>query len=205
MSWRTGLASLFLAAAMPLSAYAEQGDFMLRVRGIAVTPQEDADIKTIGGDVDIDTAYVPEVDISYFLTDHLALELIAASPRHEVTAINTAAGSLDLGHVRLLPPTLTLQYHFMPESRIKPYVGAGINYTVFYNERLAGGGEIDYDDSFGFALQAGIDFNVRGNWYVNVDAKKVWLETSVDINNGAVTADVEINPLIVGGGIGYRF
>jgi outer membrane protein len=178
------------------------GDIMVRARAIGVIPDEDAST-SIGGNVSVSNDWVPEVDISYFVTDNIALELIAATTRHDVS--HTAAGSL--GKVSLLPPTLTLQYHFLPKARFSPYLGAGVNYTVFYNEDAPGGGitAIDYDDSFGWALQAGVDYALTDNWYLNADVKKIFLSTDVSINNGAVTANVDLDPWVVGFGVGYKF
>ncbi len=172
-----------------------------------VSPDESATIVPIGGDVDIDTSFVPELDISYFFTDRIAAELILAVTPHDVMAIGTAAGNIDLGDVTLLPPTLTLQYHFLPEGTIHPYVGAGINYTVFFNDDLPAGGiatSIDYDNSFGFARQGGIDFDVNENWFLNVDVKYISINTDVTINN-AISADVDIETWVFGIGIGRRF
>ena len=185
------------------AAIAAGGDspWMIRVRGLAVIPDEDASVAPIGGDVSVDEDYVPELDISYFFTDNIALELILATTDHDVS--HSAVGSL--GSVALLPPTLTLQYHFTQNETIKPYVGAGVNYTFFYDEDGVPGLPIDYDDSFGWALQAGVDVKINDNWYWNVDVKKVFLETDVSIANGAVTADVDIDPWVVGVGFGYRF
>lgn len=210
---RTAVAALALGmlagvAAVP-EAQAQQGfsgksagDIMVRARAIGVIPDEDA-TTSIGGNVSVSNDWVPEIDFSYFVTDNIALELIAATTRHDVSS--SVAGSL--GKVSLLPPTLTLQYHFMPKERFSPYVGAGVNYTFFYNEDAPGGGinSIDYKNSFGWALQAGVDYAVGGNWYVNADIKKIFLSTDVSINGGAVTADVDLDPWIVGFGVGYKF
>ncbi|MEX1155165.1 OmpW family protein [Parvibaculum sp.] len=210
---RTAVAALALGmlagmAAAP-EAQAQQGfsgksagDIMVRARLLGVIPDEDAST-SIGGNVSVSNDWVPEVDISYFVTDNIALELIAATTRHDVS--HTAAGSL--GKVSLLPPTLTLQYHFLPKERFSPYVGAGLNYTFFYNEDAPGGGitSIDYENSLGYALQAGVDYALTDNWYANVDVKKIFLSTDVSINGGAVTADVDLDPWIVGLGVGYKF
>ena len=112
-----------------------------------------------------------------------------------------------MGSVWLLPPTLTVQYHFAPTSRFSPYVGAGLNYTIFYNEKKGALRSISYDDNIGYALQAGIDYAIAGAWSLNVDVKKLWLNTDVKANLGgtALKADVDINPWIFGVGLGYRF
>lgn len=168
-------------------------------------PDESADISPIGGDVSIDNSIVPELDFSYFFTKNIAAELILATTPHDATAKGTALGNVDLGDVWLLPPTLTLQYHFYPAENIKPYVGAGINYTYFYGEDKASGiTSIDYDDSFGGALQTGVDVDIHDRWVLNADVKKIWINTDVTINN-TVHADVDINPWVIGIGVGYKF
>ncbi len=183
------------------------GDFMLRTRAIAVIPHEDASISgaITGSDIDIDTSVVPELDASYFITDHIALELIAAVTPHDVSTKNSSAGALDLGSSWLLPPTLTAQYHFTQFGAWKPYVGAGVNYTVFFNEDAGVANDVHYENSFGPALQAGMDYLLDDHWMINFDVKKIWINTDVKFNGGAVRADVDINPWLIGFGIGYRF
>ena len=179
------------------------GDIMVRARMIGAIPDEDATVTVIGGNVSVSNDWVPEVDFTWFVTDNIALELIAATTRHDVSS--SVVGSL--GKVSLLPPTLTLQYHFMPKERFSPYVGAGLNYTFFYNEDAPGGAvtSIDYENSLGYALQAGVDYALDDNWYANVDVKKIFLSTDVSINGGAINADVDLDPWIIGLGVGYKF
>ncbi|MEN8145633.1 MAG: OmpW family outer membrane protein, partial [Gemmatimonadota bacterium] len=131
------LGALLLAAAGPLAAQdSETNPWQLRLRGLAAVPDEEATISVIGGDVEVDDAYVPELDISYFLSDQVALELVLATAEHNAVAVQTSLGAVDLGSVWLLPPTLVLQYHFLPAGAFQPYLGAGINYTIFYNTEL---------------------------------------------------------------------
>ncbi len=197
-----------IASAVPMTAAAkEAGDLLMRARVIYVAPDESA-TTSIGGTVGLNNDIVPELDFTYFLTDNIGVELILATTKHSATAINTALGaSVELGNAMLLPPTLTLQYHFNPKGVLSPYVGAGINYTFFYSENAAGGAitDIDLKDSFGLVLQAGVDFKVNDKWSFNVDLKKIWLNTDVSINGGGVTAELDINPWIFGVGFGYTF
>ena len=180
---------------------------LIRGRMLAVIPQSDADITVIGGDTQLSNSYVPELDLTWFFTKNIAVEAIAAISPHDVEATGTSLGTVDLGSVWLLPPTVLLQYHHPMDNGFKPYVGAGVNYTVFFNEDAPGGTvtNIDYENSFGWALQFGVDYMINKHWLVNVDVKKLFLSTDVSINNGAIKADVDINPWIVGAGIGYRF
>ncbi len=204
------LALLLCAGEAAAETWKKQGDILLRGRAVGVIPVEEQDVRPVGGNTDISNQVVPELDVTYFFTDHIAAELIAAVTPHDLNHEKSSAGDVDLGEVWLLPPTLTLQYHFDPvtKRKISPYVGAGVNYTTFFDEEFdAPVTRIDYDDSFGLALQAGVDVPVSGNWFVNLDVKKVWIETDVEIDLGATKLDgeVSIDPWIVGAGVGYKF
>lgn len=183
--------------------------WQFRLRGIAVAPDESASIDVIGGDVDISSAFVPELDITYFFTKNWSAELILATTKHDVKAINTAAGDIDLGEVWLLPPTLLAQYHFTG-GKMVPYVGAGVNLTLFYgvDEGLVAD-DVDYDTAVGFAFQGGFDYMLNDKWFLNVDVKKMFLNTTATVNattalSATVDADVDINPWIIGFGFGFK-
>ncbi|MCI5050216.1 MAG: outer membrane beta-barrel protein [Rickettsiales bacterium] len=178
--------------------------FMIRARIINLSPDESSSTN-IGGDVTASDAFAPELDFTYFFTDHIAAELIAATTKHDMGAANTALGNLDLGHVWALPPTLTAQYHFNPHGQVRPYVGAGLGYVVWYNESSGQVNDIDYDNGISYALQAGIDIGLNDHWAVNADIKKLWHNVDASINSGAVTADVDLDPWVFGVGIAYRF
>ncbi len=205
-------------------AHADTNPWMVRGRLLAVMPDESGDLSTSGtalpGNVDIKNQYVPELDITYFFTENIAAELILAVTPHDVKATGvTVPGALtdatiDLGDVWLLPPTLTLQYHFQNGTSFTPYVGAGINATLFFNEDkgpVANG--VDYDPSFGLAAQVGFDYDLDGapgGWALNADVKKIWINSDVTIDftdalGATVKADVDINPLVVGVGLGYKY
>lgn len=186
----------------------EAGDLLVRLRGIGVLPDESG-TTTIGGDIEIDNAYVPELDFTYFFTKNIAAELILATARHHVEVKDSALGDVDLGHVRLLPPILALQYHFFADGKVSPYIGAGVNYTVFYDADKPNNAlidDVDYDNRFGWALQAGMDWQIFERWSLNFDVKKLWLPAAVSVNDGAVKSrNADIDPWIIGVGVGYRF
>ena len=209
------------AAMMGTTAFAQENPWQVRGRVLGVYPDESGDLSVGGtamaGDVDIDAGYVPELDITYFFTDNIAAELILGVTPHDVKATGVGAvggANVDLGDVTLLPPTLTLQYHFKNDSNVTPYIGAGLNYTLFFDENAGPvADDIDYDASFGGALQAGLDIDmdgVPGGWLFNIDVKKIWINTDVTVDfttalGATVDADVDINPLVVGVGFGYKF
>lgn len=184
--------------------------WMVRGRALFVMPQEEANLKiggspVVGGKVDISNSVVPELDITYFFTKNIAAELILGVTPHNVKGAGSLAGAR-IGSAWLLPPTLMLQYHFTDLGAFKPYVGAGVNYTVFFNEKAKGGfTDFDLKDSFGFALQAGFDYMIDKHWGFNFDVKKIFLEPKVKVNNGLVTGKVKIDPWLIGAGVTYRF
>jgi outer membrane protein len=187
------------------SAWDAQERFMIRARLIDVIPNDDSST-TIGGTIDPEFGIAPEVDFTYFFTDHFAAELIAATTKHDVKAKNTALGSLDLGSVWALPPTLTAQYHINPHGQIRPYVGAGLGYIFWYNEDEGPVvNDIKYESGISYALQAGIDVGITEHWSWNVDIKKLFHNVDAKVNGGAVRADVDIDPWVIGTGIVYRF
>lgn len=201
--------ALLATALSPLAfvspASADAGDWLIRGRGIAVMPDSGGST-SIGGSPEADNAVVPEVDFSYFFTDNIAAELIVATSPHDLSAKGTSLGDLDLGDTMILPPTLTVQYHFSPKSQFSPYVGAGINYTMTYNEDDGKDTTaLEADNGFGWALQAGMDYWVDEHWGLNFDVKKIWVDVDASINNGAITGNVELDPWIVGAGVSYRF
>ncbi|MFC3676432.1 OmpW/AlkL family protein [Ferrovibrio xuzhouensis] len=197
------------AQAEPQSAGKSAGDIMVRGRVIGLLPDESSSVTVIGGDVDASNAWTGELDFSYFFTDHIAAELIAATTKHNMSVKNGTGGDTGLGNVWLLPPTLTLQYHFLPKSDFSPYLGAGVTYAVFYNEDVAAGlRKVDYDNAWGVAFQAGFDYRLTDRWYFNADVKKILLNTDVTVttsNGTVIRADTDLDPWVVGVGLGYKF
>ena len=187
--------------------------WQVRLRAVGVAPDESAKIGIIGGDVAISNALIPELDFTYFFTEHFAAELILGTAKHDVKAVNTAAGNVDLGSVWLLPPTLTAQYHFYTSDQkvFKPYIGAGVNYTLFYNVKSGDVAGVEYDNALGYAAQVGFDLMLDDTFFINFDAKRLFLSTdvTVDASNLApglsIPAEVDINPWLIGVGVGMKF
>lgn len=172
------------------------GDHMIRVRAIAIEPDGAGTDGLTGADVEGN--FTIEVDFTWFLGDNWAIEAIAAMSSQEVTI-----GGGSLGSVHHLPPTVTAQYHFAPEGKVRPYVGLGVNYTLFYSETGALS-TLDLDNSFGFAGQLGMDFAMGETMSFNVDLKYINIEADVS-SGGIPIGTVEINPWVLGFGFGHRF
>ena len=218
-----GTAAL-VAAGMATPAAAQDrtglatGDVLLRLRGIVVAPNDSS-----GGinptfpteHIKVDTAVMPEVDITYMATDAIGFELIASTTKHDASGTGGTTGSIGkLASTWVLPPTLTAQYHFNAHGHVRPYLGAGINYTVFWNEKASRGLEnavgktrVHMSDSFGWAAQAGVDVDVSPKMFVNLDVKYIDMDTRARLDTDALGTErvrVHIDPLVFGVGVGFR-
>jgi len=224
--------------AFAAGAHAEAGDIVVRLRATNVDPDVSSSLgkKTdqaygtgtavalygsAGAKLRVDDQWIPEIDFSYYFTKNIAAELILATgTRHDVktSSFNPATLTTNkLGSVNLLPPTLTLQWHFMPDQSFDPYLGAGVNYTYFMDKNLTAQGvpgvgpqKIKLEnDSWGGALQAGFDVNLKDRWLLNFDVKKVWISSDVKLNllgGGYRKIDsLDIDPWVISVGIGKKF
>jgi outer membrane protein len=208
---------LAIAVATPASAQVEAGDVLVRARAILVSPTEDSGPVTPGfptGSVGVSDRAAPEVDFTYMVTDHIGAELILATTKHDISARGALSALGNVASTRVLPPTLTLQYHFAPKAHVRPYVGAGINYTTFYSadasrslEAAIGKTDVSLKDSFGYALQAGIDVDLTPRVFLNFDVKYIDIDTTARLTTGGAVnrVDVSIDPIVPAIGIGMRF
>ena len=214
-------------SASPVMAY-DAGDWLVRGRVININPNDDSGQLYLntgdsgylgeGKGVKVNSDTVPELDITYMLTKHWGLELILGYSEHTVKGKKSWGSLGDVIDTKVLPPTLTLQYHFLPDSTIRPYVGAGINYTHFFDEDVAGnvlnvpGAKVKLDSSWGLALQAGVDVAINQDWFVNFDVKYIDIDTEAHFSdvlaaNSGIKAKInaDIDPIVWGIGIGRRF
>ena len=188
-------------ASLPASAY-EGGDWRTTIGMTNIQP----DNPVLDDNGSVDDATQLSFTGAYFFTDNLALELLASLPfQHDVTADGIAPGAgIAVEH---LPPTLSLQWYFNNESPVTPYIGAGVNYTIFLDETGYGalaGVDVSVDDSVGFALQAGLDYSFTDNLFMNVDFRYISIESDASVG-GSDIGKVEINPTTVGVSLGYKF
>ena len=218
---------------LPLSPVANaqdyNGNFMVRLQAAEVFTQDHLkslrsvsgapvrDLENAGFNAVVSDQLLPTATLTYFFNKNLAVELFCCFSRHHVDLSAPPAFSTLSGKVAetwIFPPALTLQYHFDGMGAFKPYVGVGAQWIHFFNEgtgsnTLQSSG-VNFQDAFGVTLQAGLDVAIGNGWYLNADVKKSWLGTTAIWQNSAVTggniaAKVDLDPLIVSGGIGYRF
>jgi len=221
----TGACLVALGLVGPVSsamAY-EAGDWLVRGRIINVNPNDDSGnlyvgtgtSVSLGEGVTVTEDTVPEIDFTYMISPHWGVELILGYSEHDVGTRGLPA-AIGLGRVietKVLPPTLTLQYHFLPNGSIRPYVGAGINYTYFFDEEVQGpldipGAKIKLASSWGLAAQAGVDIAIDDDWFVNLDIKYIDIDTKARFSGtsvGSANINTQIDPVVYGIGIGRRF
>ncbi len=179
----------------------KESPWLIRARAVHIETANKSDpFPGVGrNQVTVDDKTIAELDISYFFTPNWAAELILTNPQKQ----NVRANGNKIGSFTHLPPVLTLQYHFTPQSKISPYVGAGINYTRIWNDNL--GGLSLEKDSIGGALQIGVDYKIDRHWLVNFDVKKVQIRSNVSAADGSHVTSVKVDPWLIGVGVGYRF
>ena len=185
------------------------------------------DLGAKGQKATTDDVIIPSLTLTYYLNKNLAVELFCCAAS---TGVNvaipgsaTATGNAvngEVAHTAVFPPVLTLQYHFDPIANLRPYVGVGFEYIHYFNEKLGSNAlnqyapgavrfvDVKMKDSWGVALQAGVDYDLGGGWSLGVDVKKVWLDTEITwiADTGhQVKAKHDLDPLYITANIGYRF
>ena len=189
-------------------AVTSQSPWQIRLRALGVVTRDSGRVDGLAGsDLSYSNSVIPEFDISYFFNDNIAAELILGTTSAKVYGSGSIAGLGEIGKTWLLPPTLTLQYHFTDFGAFRPYVGAGVNYTIFYDQSGKNARSLDVKNAFGVALQAGFDYMLNEHWGLNVDAKKIFLRPDFDANVGGahVSGKANLDPWLIGAGVTYRF
>jgi outer membrane protein len=212
-----------MVLAGPASAY-EQGTWILRAGVGTVAPESnnlvlpDFPAGGINTTVNVDDGTSLTLTGTYMFRKHWGFDILAAWPfTHDIsiTVVDTvppgSTASLEIAETDHLPPTFSLQYHFLPDSKFQPYVGAGLNYTTFFSTDvtqdftdLLGVTKLDLDDSFGLAMQLGADFEFGNNWLINFDVRYINIETDAKVD-GAKIGTVDINPWVYAIALGRRF
>ncbi len=208
-----------LLGAGPVALAYDAGDIYLRVGATNVDPDDNngsIDLSAVdpalgNQNIEVDDAWSMTFTVSYQWTRNWAVELLAAYPfEHDISV----EGVGKVGSTKQLPPTLSLQYHFLPDGKFQPYVGAGLNYTIFFDDGAEGalkslGGDLEIEDnSFGLAGQVGFDYMINDKWFVNLDLRYIGIETKAKVTVpgvGTIKEDVSIDPFVYGVNIGYKF
>lgn len=217
----TAIASIGLSS--NLMAY-ESGDFVIRAGLTSVIPDDSSGNVTVtdlGGDTGMQVSVGNNTQLGlnfvYFFNQNLAIELLAATPfNHSIDLENSALGLGDgaLAETNHLPPTLSILYYVSTSnSAFQPYIGLGINYTIFFEEsfdsarQTQGFNSLELDDSLGLSAQLGFDYTLSDNWSLNTSVRYIDIETSAEfkVGNSAAKVDVDIDPWVYTLAFGYKF
>lgn len=219
--FKIGVLAAAVMAVAPAAQAFEAGDFVVRGGAVHVAPDDSSDSVTLGGDpllgagtdtkVNVDSNTQLGLRFSYMFTSNIGLGVLAATPfKHNITGDSTVAGvdGAKLAETKHLPPTITLQYYPMDSSsKVQPYVGAGVNYTIFFEEKTTtalGNADIELDDSIGAAVEVGVDYMLSENFGVNAAMWWADIDTEAKIE-GVDSFDVQIDPMVYMVGLTYNF
>jgi outer membrane protein len=203
-----------LGASAPSLAGVQQGDLLVRAGVAYVSPQGDSDeITGIGAGARVEADGAPSLGITatYMATDNIGVGVLAAWPfKHDIDATGSIATLGTVAETKHLPPTVTLQWHFTPSNTVRPYVGAGINYTNFFSEDTKGAlasHKLSLDDSWGLALEAGVDVDINSDWFVSGQVWYLDIDTDATLSGPTFNTNfnVEIDPWVVMLGVGTKF
>lgn len=192
-------AGLATAATTAVQAQTAGTGLLVRARAVYISPADKDSIAIT--DISISKKTIPEVDFTYFFTPNLAAELVLTYPQEHDVSSSAHGGKI--GTLKHLPPVLSAQYHFTDLGAFKPYLGVGLNYTIFSDVNLPSGFTID-KHSTGLSLQGGFDYAIDKQWSLNFDLKKVKIQTDL-YSNGTNLGTIKVDPWLVGFGVGYRF
>lgn len=216
---------LALAVASPAAFAHKEGDIIVRAGAITVAPNEDSgDIHAGGAPIagtkaTLDSDTQLGLNFAYMVTDHVGIELLAATPFSHSVGVKGMPGPFaglngKLGDIKHLPPTLSAVYYPMQSGSVfQPYVGLGINYTWFFDTELTSTAEgkgfngLDMKDSWGLAYQVGADYMLTDNIMLNAQVRYIDIDTTGTTHLGAtkVKVDVDVDPFVYMVGLGYKF
>lgn len=211
MKIRLVVVAITLAALIPIYSQAQsmetENPWMVRVRAVDLLWQNGQSSVVQADNVKATNQVIPEFDISYFFTKNISTELVLTYPQQ--VSITYGQGNTSAGKISALPPSLLLQYHFTDLGAFIPYVGAGINYTIFGNRQnfpaLGNGVQVD-QSSVGFVAQIGGDYMLDKNWGLNIDLKYATMSTNVTaVSGGANLGKLTLNPFMPAVGVSYKF
>ncbi|MDG1733374.1 MAG: OmpW family outer membrane protein [Thalassotalea sp.] len=211
------IVSLFTSSAA-LASY-EAGDFVVRAGATMVSPDSgksgvDLNGADSGLTVSVDDNTQLGLNFVYFFDSNWAIEVLAATPFTHDVKLQAGGEETTLGEVTHLPPTVSAIYYFDTGTKFQPYVGAGLNYTIFFDEEFsstyeeAGFSDLELDGSLGFAVQVGADYQLNDNWHVNASVRYIDIATEAKFtvaDSIKGSSDIDVDPMVYSVMLGYKF
>ncbi len=212
-------ALLSLLVLSPLASANQAGDILVRGGLTMITPDSAHSAVLLGGDdsgmtLSVDDNSQLGLNFVYFFDSNWAVEVLAATPFTHDVKLQAGDTETTLADVTHLPPTVSALYYFDTNSAFKPYVGAGINYTIFFDEEFdsayqdAGFSNLDLDGSFGLSVQVGVDYEINEKWHINASARYIDIDTDATFSVGGDNigaASIDIDPMVYSIMVGYKF
>jgi len=204
---------LGLAATTGTAQALQKGDWLARVGASMVEPNESSSNPggglAPGTSVSINSNTQLSFTVAYMYTNNISFEVLGATPfSHDISGSGgSLAGAGKVAEIKHLPPTFSVNWHFQPQSNVRPYVGAGVNYTYFYDEKTTGaasGLSMSLDNSWGPAVQAGVDYDINKKWFVNANVRYIKISTTAKFSNG-YSLDVDVDPMVYTLAVGTHF
>jgi len=190
-----------LSSVIGTAAFAEQGSWLVRAGASVIDPRSDNLNLGPGTTLQIDEATRATFDVTYMFRDNWGVELFAPTTFKHDLLVRSPTGTTRLGEVSVLPPIVSLQYHFNPSGRFRPYAGVGLSYAALFDEEPAA---LGVDNSFGPAAQLGLDIGLNDRWFLNLSARYIDLDGGARL--GATDlGTVAVDPFVYGIHVGYRF
>ncbi len=200
------LAAAVALCAQPLAVSAKEGDWLLR-GGLGFADPKSNNGEMLGGELDVDSATSATIEGTYMFRDHWGVELLGTTPFHHDVDLDSGSSDPQIAKIKQILPTLSLQYHFNPEGKWRPYIGGGLNYTMIFDEEGYGplmGHTVRADNSFGLAGQVGLDVGITENFFVNAAVRYIDIHSDVEID-GVDQGKMRIDPMVYQLQVGYKF
>jgi outer membrane protein len=194
-------ALLALSSLAGTAAIAQQGTWLVRAGVSVVDPKSDNLALGPGTTLQVEAATRPTFDVTYLFRDHWGVEILASTFWKHELLVRSPTGTTRLGEVKHLPPTLSVQYHFNPDGRFRPYAGLGVNSTYLFDESPAA---LSVGNSIGAAAQVGLDIGIDERWFVNLSARYLDIDGEARLGAAAL-GSVEVDPFVYGIHLGFRF
>ena len=205
------IATALLTTGFASSVSAHQaGDIIVRAGAVVVAPNESSQDVLGLGEFSVGDNTQLGLNFGYMLTDNIGIELLAATPfSHDVSL----DGVGKIAETKHLPPTLVAQYYFGDaNSKLRPYIGAGVNFTNFFDNEFTndlGGAltDLSMTNSWGVAAQVGLDYQINDSWLVNASVWYAQISTDVKFNylGDAQKGETDIDPWVYMVSVGYTF